>query len=82
MRSFVIFSRAGCFLPLLIILNLFFGWMVFRPLEWLAAGAVLLLLFLLNSIIATRKILSEAPKGNRNIIDVEGEVLEDKIKDE
>jgi len=82
MRSFVIFSRAGCFLPLLIILNLFFGWMVFRPLEWLAVGVLLLLLFLLNSIIATRKILSEVPRGNRSIIDVEGEVLEGKNKDE
>ncbi len=82
MRSFFIFSRAGCFLPLLIILNLFFGWLVFKPLEWLAIGVALVLLFLLNSLIAARKILSGAQRGNRSIIDVEGEVLEVENKDE
>jgi len=77
MRSLAFLGRSGCFLPLLIILNLFFGWLIFKPLVWLAVGSVLVLLFLLNSVIVTRKILSGSPGGS-HIIDVEGQVLEEK----
>jgi uncharacterized membrane protein len=79
MKPIVFFSRTGCLLPLLIILNLFFGWIFFKPLEWLAVGLILVLLFMLSSIILTRKIFSVSSKDKR-IIDVEGEVLDDKHK--
>jgi uncharacterized membrane protein len=80
MKSAVFFSRVGCILPLLIILNLFFGWLVFKPLEWLAVGVALILLFLLNSAIAARRILSGAHKDSR-IIDVEGKVIKGEDSD-
>lgn len=76
MKSVVFFSRTGCFLPLLIILNLFFGWMVFKPLEWLAVGGVLVLLFILNSMVVARSVFSHDSFRNSAVIDVEGQVLE------
>jgi uncharacterized membrane protein len=76
MKSFVFFSRTGCFLPLLIILNLLFGWIFLRPIHWILTGAILILVFIINSYIVMRKILS--PAKRQDIIDIEGEVVEDR----
>lgn len=78
-KSFVFFSQAGCLLPLLIILNLFFGWMFLKPIVWLLTEAILILLFMINSYILTRRISSFSTKRD-NVVDVEGEVVEDKHK--
>ena len=77
MSSLLFVSQAGCLLPLLILLNLFLGWMFFKPLTWLAIEGVLVFLFLLNSYILARRISSSSRK-NKKIIDVEGEALEEK----
>lgn len=78
-KSFVLFSRTGCLLPFLIIFNLFFGLLFFRPFVWLLIQVILILLFLINGYIITRKI---SPSSRRNnVIDVKGEIVEeDKTK--
>ncbi len=68
--------QAGCFLPVLIVLNLFFGWMFLRPATWLLVGVILIALFLLNSYLVVRKIKSFS--RSKDAIDVEGEVVEEK----
>ncbi len=75
MRSIVILNQTGCLLPLLIILNLFFGWMIFKPLIWLTVGLILTIFFLLNYVLASRKTFSY-PK-HKNVIDVEGKPVDD-----
>ena len=76
MKSVVFSSRAGCLLPLLIILNLLFGWRIFKPLEWLAVGAVLALLFIFNSIVVARQVFPRGSSRRSGAIDVEAEVME------
>jgi hypothetical protein len=76
-KSFAFFSQSGCLLPVLIILNLFFGWIFFRPPAWLLLEAILILLFLFNGYILTRKIFSQNLRRD-DAIDVKGEVVEDK----
>ncbi|MCX5706639.1 MAG: hypothetical protein NTW13_03100 [Candidatus Omnitrophica bacterium] len=66
---------SGCFLPFLIVFNLFFGWIFFKPLFWLASEAILILLFLFNSFLFKRRIAS-ATKKRDNIIDVEGKIVD------
>lgn len=78
-KSFVFFSRTGCLLPLLIILNLLSGWIFLRPIYWLLTEVILILLFIVNSYIISRKIISTSSRRN-DIIDVEGKVVEDKHK--
>ncbi len=82
LRSFVFFSRTGCLLPLLIICNLFFGWIFLKPKEWLIIETILLLLFMINGYVMTRKIISSASvrKKRSGVIDVEGEVVKDRLK--
>ncbi|MCX5695005.1 MAG: hypothetical protein NT014_07830 [Candidatus Omnitrophica bacterium] len=77
MQSVVLMNRSGCLLPLLIILNLFFGRMFFSFRDWFLVGLVLALIFLLNSISATRKIISAGTRRS-GAIDVEGEVVDDR----
>jgi hypothetical protein len=79
MSSLLFVSQAGCLLPILILLNLFLGWLFFKPLTWLAIEGALVLLFMLNSYILARSI-SSASRKNRKIIDVEGEVVEERDK--
>lgn len=69
----------GCLLPFLIFLNLFLGWIFFKPLPWLLIEAVLILIFMINSFILARKIPSSFSKRN-DVIDTEGEVIEDKAQ--
>lgn len=78
-KSFIFFGQSGCFLPVLILTNLFFGWMFMRPLIWLSLEAVLLLLLAINSYILIRKI-SGLSFRRKDVIDVEGRVEEDRGK--
>lgn len=78
-KSFVFFSRSGCLLPLLIILNLLFGWLFLKFWHWLIIEAILVLLFIFNIYIIARKIFSTSSKRN-NVIDVKAEVVEEKCK--
>lgn len=75
-KSILFFSQTGCLLPLSILLNLFFGWIFFKPILWLSIEGILILLFILNSYILTRRILSSFKSDD--VIDVQGEVVEDK----
>ena len=79
-KSFIFFSRTGCLLPLLIILNLFFGWLIFEPRYWLIIEAILLFLFMANTYVIGRKIFSSFSKKHDDAIDVKGEVVEDRHK--
>ena len=79
-KSFVFSSRSGCFLPSLIILNLFFGWLIFEPRYWLIIEAILLFLFMANTYVIGRKIFSSFSKKHDDAIDVKGEVVEERQK--
>jgi len=81
MRSVFFFSQSGCLLPILLMFNLFFGWLFFAPLIWLSIEGILLVLFFVNSLILLRRISSMTSKvspGREGAIDVEGEIVEDK----
>jgi len=78
-RSVFIISQAGCLLPLLILFNLFFGWLFLKPLHWLLIEAALVALFIANAAIFTRYINS-AMKKRSNVVDVEAKVIEDREK--
>ncbi len=96
MPQFIWAGQSGCLLPLLIILNLFFGKLFFHSTAiWLSIEAVLIFLFILKIHFFMRKIsrqfwpqghgLSSArqshrPEGRGRVIDVEGEVVEEKEK--
>lgn len=74
-----VFYNSGCLLPFLIILNLFFGRLFFSFRTWLAVGGVLIILFLVNSYIFSRRIINSVRRKD-NVIDVEGEVIQDRDK--
>lgn len=74
-----LFASSGCFLPFLIILNLFFGRIFLDTRSWLAFEGILLLLFVVNSYFSSRKIISQTQKQS-NVIDIEGEVVDNKQK--
>ena len=71
----MIIANSGCLLPLLIVLNLFFGRLFLDTQQWLAIGGILALLFLLNSYISFRRIIRTPRKNQGGAIDVEGKVL-------
>lgn len=83
-------GSSGCLLPLLIILNLFFGKLIFNSTRlWLGVEAILILLFILKINLIARKIgqlgrgLASSGQSHRpqdRVIDVEGHVVEDKKK--
>lgn len=76
-RSFVMLTSTGCLLPFLVFFNLFFGWLFLKPVVWLFVEAFLILLLALNSFMVTRRILSARGKDDR-VVDVEGEVIDEK----
>ena len=92
--QFVWMGSSGCLLPLLIILNLFFGKLIFNSTRlWLGVEGLLILIFILKINIMARKVdqqgrgfasaskshgQSYKPQGK--IIDIEGQVVEDKKK--
>lgn len=91
-------GQTGCLLPLLIILNLLFGRVLFNSTYlWLGIEAALILIFIIKIHIFMRKILQQfGPEGrglgsgtqshrqqggpHGRVIDVEGEVVEEKKK--
>ncbi|MDD5167130.1 MAG: hypothetical protein PHQ57_07095 [Candidatus Omnitrophica bacterium] len=79
MKSFVFLSRTGCLLPFLIVFNFFFGLFFLKPAYWLIVELVLVLFFAINSYILTKKIFSSSSKRN-DVIDTEGEIIDDKHK--
>ncbi len=79
LKSFVFFSGSGCLLPALIIFNLLFGWIFLKPKLWLITEAILILFLIINGFIITRKIFSTSSKRD-DVIDVKGEVVEDRHK--
>jgi len=72
-----LFFRGGCFLPLLVIFNFFFGWIFFGFRAWVIMGILLIVVSLAYSYILSRKIVSESDRQARrkDAIDVEGKVL-------
>jgi hypothetical protein len=74
-----VFYNSGCLLPFLIIFNLFFGRLFFSLRVWLAVEGILIILFMINSYIFSRRIINSVKKGD-NVIDVEGEVIKDREK--
>jgi len=78
MKSVFFIGSSGCLLPLLILINLFFGWMFFKPATWLLIEGILILLFILNSYILIRRVSSFTKRSN--VVDVEGEVVEERQK--
>jgi len=72
--------QAGCLLPALMLLNLFFGWMFLSTGVWLCLEGVLILLFVLNASVLVRRVRSWARPKSGKIIDVEAEVVEERLK--
>lgn len=75
-KSFLLISQTGCFLPLFIVFNLFFGWIFLGFLKWLLIEVLLILILMVKSIIIAKKITSISP-GPDKVIDVKGEVIRD-----
>ncbi|MBI4706458.1 MAG: hypothetical protein HY761_00830 [Candidatus Omnitrophica bacterium] len=75
-KSLFLVSQSGCLLPLLIMFNLFFGWLFLKPAAWFLLEAGFIILFIINSYIFSRRLHSYAQKRN-NVVDVEGKVVED-----
>lgn len=73
-------SQTGCILPFLILFNLLFGWMFLKLQVWLLVGGALILLFILNARMMMRKIFSSSASKRDNVIDIEGQVVEEKKK--
>jgi uncharacterized membrane protein len=81
----MIFSaNTGCFLFLLFIINLFFGWLFLKPGHWLLVQGVLILILWLSakSIRMNLNRENKATKDKNNVIDVEGKVVKDEGNDQ
>ena len=74
-----VFYSSGCLLPFLIIFNLIFGRLFFNTRHWLVIGGILILIFMVYSYIFSRRIINNV-KRKDNVIDVEGEVIQDSKK--
>lgn len=74
-RSVVLLGGAGCFLPSLIVFNLFFGWLFLRPAAWLLVEAVLVLLLLLYSRFL-RSTSNRMREKRDKVIDTDAEIIE------
>jgi len=72
--------QAGCLLPALMLLNLFFGWMFLSTRAWLCLEGALILLFVLNASVLVRRVRSWARPKSGKIIDVDAEVIDEKLK--
>jgi len=78
-KTIILGSRIGCFLPFLIIFNLFFGLFFLKPLYWLVLEVVLILLFVLTFATIVKKV-SSLNSSHSNVIDVEGEIVKSRKK--
>ena len=74
----IINIQAGCLLPALILLNLFFGWMFLKTSAWLVLEGILILSLILNSYFLIRKVKRWSTSVPGNVIDVQGEVVDEK----
>jgi len=79
-KSFLFFSGSGCLLPFLIIFNFLFGWIFLKHLHWLIIEAILVLFFIINGYVMTRKIISASSRKRGDVIDVKAEVVEERHK--
>ena len=78
-RGFVWSGNSGCLLPFLIVFNLFFGKLVFSSLRlWLTIEAVLVLIFILKVNIFLRKLTQPSGKPRGKVIDISGQVVDEK----
>jgi len=76
-----VFYNSGCFLPFLIIFNLFFGRLFFSFKVWLAIEGILVGLFVISAYIFSRRIIKNMKEKSRgNVIDVEAEVVNEREK--
>lgn len=73
-KAMVYIAHAGCLLPILLIFNLLFGWLIFNPLTWIGIELILFLSFVLSSYIFARFIFYPRPRNNE-AIDVEAQVI-------
>jgi len=86
-------GQAGCLLPVLIVLNLFFGKLIFESTRlWLIIEAILILIFMLKIKFMISRIsrqfsadeqdrASRRYKADKGIIDVPGQVVENSDQD-
>jgi len=69
---------------MLIMLNLFFGKLIFNSTRlWLSVEGILVLLFIIKILSFTRKIselISPGDRGRGKVVDVEGEVVQETPK--
>lgn len=83
-RGYVWVGGWGCLLPLLIILNLAFGNLIFNSVGlWLVVEAVLILIFMLKIRLMVSRISRQFEQQGRSrgkVIDVKGEVVQEKQK--
>lgn len=80
-------GSSGCFLPFLIIFNLFFGRFIFNSTRlWLGVEAILILIFILSINIMRRKIIrqfGQPGRGRRRggkVVDIPGQVVGEEKK--
>lgn len=76
-------SGNGCLLPALILSNLLFGWMVFRPLWiWLAVGFVLVFIFGLQLYLSLKLFMRAGSKKQKgDVIDIQAQALDEQDKE-
>ncbi|MBN1913591.1 MAG: hypothetical protein JW788_04245 [Candidatus Omnitrophica bacterium] len=73
-KATLFFIKAGCFLPFLMILNLFFGWLFFPVFYWFIAELALIFLFIISMYFLKRIIFTSTQERN-GVIDTEGKVV-------
>jgi hypothetical protein len=82
--GFVWIGGSGCFLPFLIIFNLFFGRFIFNSIRlWLGIEAILIFMFILSINIMRRKIsrqFGRQGRGAGKVVDIQGQIVEEEKK--
>jgi hypothetical protein len=86
-QGYVWVGNSGCLLPLLIILNLLFGKLIFGSTGlWLGIGAVLVLIFILKVKFLASKIYrqfnaqsfeNQGRNPSDKVVDIQGQVVEE-----
>ena len=85
--GFVFRSQSGCLLPILIMLNLFFGRLIFNSNSlWLGVEGILVLLFIIKIFVFIQKISkqfrpegrdSPSHKPSGKVVDIQGQEVEE-----
>lgn len=78
-NSTIFFGRVSAILPTLIVLNLFFGWILFGFYNWLFIGLTLITLFIINIALFAKSFKVNLGKkySDEDVIDIEGDTIED-----